>query len=51
MDVIFNEWASLDFEVEQAEIVVDNKTTMIVKSKNVRTFENILSLRVRMAQW
>jgi len=51
MEVIFNEWASVDFEVEQAEIVVDNKTTMIVKSKSVRTFENILSLRVRMAQW
>jgi len=50
MDVIFK-WASLDFDVEQAEIVVENKTTMIERSKSVRTLENILGLRVRMAQW
>jgi hypothetical protein len=44
-------WASFDFEVEQAEIAVVNKTAMRESSKSLRVFEIILGLQYRIAQW
>jgi hypothetical protein len=38
-------WTSLDVEVEQAEIPVDNKTTMSERNKGLRVFEIILGLQ------
>ena len=47
---IMMRWTSLDFEVEQAEIAVESKTTMMKRNRNLRVFENILGLQYRIAQ-
>jgi len=46
---IIDRWTSLEFEDEQAEIVVANKTAMMKRIKGVFVFEVILNLCDRMA--
>jgi hypothetical protein len=50
MEVIFR-CVSLDFDcAEQAEIVVDSRTTMMERNRSGRAFENILGLLDGMTQ-
>jgi hypothetical protein len=43
-------WTSLEFDVEQAETPVPTNAITTRMNKDLRILENILSLRVRMAQ-
>jgi hypothetical protein len=50
MDVMFK-WTPPDLDgAEQAEIVVDSRTTMMEKNRSWRAFENILGLLEGMTQ-